>query len=247
VAGEVRERGSEPYILELDLLADNAVGQVQEFLAGNGLVCDVLVNSSGHSVQGLAASLPLDAQLGTIDLNIRALTELTLALVPPMVARRGGGVINLASVAALVPGPQMAIYYATKSYVYSFSQALYQELKATGVTITCVAPGPVETEFLQGKGIKLSRLFRALPKLSPDAAAEIAWRGFRKRRRLVVPGISSKLAVVVATLVPRPLILPVINKLQRRIKDKCPCGSGLKYRKCHGRNPKFWPWQARKG
>jgi short-subunit dehydrogenase len=136
VAELVRQRGGEPFILKLDLLSDNAARQVKDFLDGNGLVCDILVNSAGRGLQGLAASRPLGEQLDLIDLNARLLVELTLTLVPAMVARGSGGVINMGSVASLVPGPQMAVYFATKSFVSSFSQALYQELVDTGVTVT---------------------------------------------------------------------------------------------------------------
>ena len=113
VAEAVRKRGSEPFILNFDLLSKNAANRVKDFLDGNGLVCDVLINSAGRGLQGLAASRPLGEQLELIDLNVRSLVELTLTLVPAMVGRRGGGVINIGSVAGLVPGPQMAVYFVS--------------------------------------------------------------------------------------------------------------------------------------
>ena len=124
--------------------------------------------------------------------------------------------------------------FATKSFVSSFSQALYQELLDTGVTVTCVMPGPVETEFLSGRGVKELRVFRYLPALSPDQVAEIAWRGFRRGRRLVVPGLSSKLASLITLLVPWRFVLPRIAQVQQRKGDLCPCGSGRKFIRCHG-------------
>jgi short-subunit dehydrogenase len=234
VADAIRRKGGDAFVLSLDLLSDNAVKQVKDFLDGNGLVCDVLVNSAGQGMQGLAASLPIGEQLEMIDLNARVLVELTLALVPGMVARRRGGVINMGSVAGLVPGPQMAVYYATKSFVSSFSQALYEELRRTGVTVTSVVPGPVETGFLSGRGIKDLRVFRYLPALSAEQVAKAAWRGFGKRRRLVVPGLSSKFATFMTALVPLRLVLPRINRVQRRKTDLCPCGSGERFVHCHG-------------
>lgn len=234
VAGEISRRGGEAFILSLDLLSDNAAKRVKDFLHENGLVCDVLVNSAGRGVQGLAASRPLGEQLELIDLNARLLVELTLTLVPAMVARRGGGVINMGSVAALVPGPQMAVYFATKSFVYSFSQGLYEELLETGVTVTCVLPGPVETEFLQGRGVKELRVFRYFPSLTPEEVAATAWRGFRRGRRLVMPGLSSKLAALITLVAPWRFVLPRINQVQRRKSDLCPCGSGKKFIRCHG-------------
>jgi short-subunit dehydrogenase len=234
VAEEVRGKGGEAFILNLDLLSDDAAQQVKAFLDGHGLVCDVLVNSAGRGLQGLAASRPLGEQLELIDLNARILVELTLTLVPAMVSRRRGGVINMGSVAALVPGPQMAVYFATKSFVASFSQALYEELLDTGVTVTCVMPGPVETEFLSGRGVKELRVFSYLPSLSPDEVAEAAWRGFHRGRRLLVPGLSSKLAALVTWLVPWRFVLPRINQVQRRKEDLCPCGSGTRFIRCCG-------------
>lgn len=234
VAELVRQRGGEPFILKLDLLSDNAARQVKDFLEGNGLVCDILVNSAGRGLQGLAASRPLGEQLDLIDLNARLLVELTLTLIPAMVARGSGGVINMGSVASLVPGPQMAVYFATKSFVSSFSQALYQELVDTGVTVTCVMPGPVETEFLSGRGVKDLRVFSYLPALSPEQVAKVAWRGFRRGRRLVVPGLSSKLAALITRLVPWRFVLPRIAQVQQRKEDLCPCGSGKIFIRCHG-------------
>lgn len=234
VAEEIRSRGSDALILKLDLLSDNAAKRVKDFLDDNGLACHVLVNSAGQGLQGLAASRPLNSQLRLIDLNARLLVELSLTLIPDMVARRGGGVINLGSLAGLVPGPQMAVYYATKSFVSSFSQALSEELRGTGVTVTCVIPGPVETGFLNGRGIKDLPLFRYMPALSPEEVAESAWRGFRRGRRLVVPGITSKLAALIMSLVPLRFSLPVINQVQTRWGDLCPCGSGKKFIRCCG-------------
>ncbi len=234
VADAIRQKGGDAFVLNLDLLSDNAVKQVTDFLDSNGLVCDVLVNSAGLGIQGLAASLPIGEQLELIDLNARVLVELTLTLVPGMVARRRGGVINMGSVAGLVPGPQMAVYYATKSFVSSFSQALYEELRQTGVTVTSVVPGPVETGFLSGRGIKDLRVFRYLPALSAEEVAKAAWRGFGRRRRLVVPGLSSKLATFLTSLVPLRLVLPRINRVQRRKTDLCPCGSGERFVRCCG-------------
>ncbi|RLP25352.1 SDR family NAD(P)-dependent oxidoreductase [Mesorhizobium sp. YM1C-6-2] len=234
VAEEIRTEGSETLTLQLDLLADNAARQVKDFLDANGLACHVLVNSAGQGLQGLAASRPLDAQLRMIDLNVRLLVELTLTLIPGMVARHGGGVINLGSLAGLIPGPQMAVYYATKSFVSSFSQALYEELRGTGVTVTCVIPGPVDTGFLHGRGIKDLPLFKYMPSLSAEDVAESAWRGFQRGRRMVVPGITSKLAALVMSLVPLRLALPVINQVQTRWADPCPCGSGKTFIRCCG-------------
>ncbi len=231
-AAEVVEAGGEAFTLELDLLGHDAATQLESFLSTHGLICDVLVNSAGYGLRGAATALPIDDQLGIIDLNIRALTEMTLHFLPEMVVRGRGGVINLSSVAGFVPGPYMALYYSSKSFVRSFSYALHQELRRTGVTITCLAPGPVSTEFHARAGAKHASLFNLLPMLEPDEVAERAWRGFKSRRRLVVPGISAKLAILAAKFLPAAVMLPLIGRLQRSGNDPCPCGSGKKFKKC---------------
>ncbi|WP_309084666.1 SDR family NAD(P)-dependent oxidoreductase [Chelativorans sp.] len=233
-AREVAEAGGEPFTLALDLLERDAPGRLESFLIENGLVCEVLVNSAGYGLRGAAVALPLEEQLGIVDLNIRALSELTLRFLPGMAARRRGGVINFSSIAGFVPGPYMTLYYASKAFVGSFSQALYQEFRRAGVTVTCVAPGPVRTDFLEASKAAHAALFRLLPTAEAEMVAERAWRGFRARRRLVVPGFSAKLAVVAARLLPASLLLPLIARLQRSGNDPCPCGSGKKFKNCCG-------------
>jgi len=231
-AAEVREAGGEPFTLALDLVAHDAAARLEAFLTAQGLTCDVLVNSAAYGLRGAATALPADDQLGIIDLNIRALCDLTLRFLPGMVARRRGGILNIGSVAAFTPGPYMAFYYSSKAFVRSFSEALHQETRRSGVTITCVAPGPVDTAFLQSSGADLTVLFKVLPRLTSDEVAERAWQGFKSRRRLVIPGISAKLAALFAALMPSALLSPLIGRLQRNGNDPCPCGSGKKYKKC---------------
>ena len=233
-ADGIRKAGGEAFTVPLDFLADDATLGLENFLSANGLFCDVLVNSAGYGLRGGATVLPLGEQLGLVDLNIRALTELTLRFLPAMVARGRGGVINLGSVASFTPGPYMALYYASKGFVRSFSEALHQELRRTGVTVTCVAPGPVSTEFLATSGANRVALFKILPKLESGYVAEKAWRGYKAGRRLVIPGIASKLTILLATLVPSAIMLPLIGRLQRRSKDPCPCGSGKSFTSCCG-------------
>jgi len=215
-ADEIRQAGTQPSTLELDLAGEHAAPRLEEFLRERRLYCDVLVNSAGFGLRGEAISLPIDGQLDMVDVNVRALTELTLHFLPGMVGRGTGGVINFSSVAGYFPGPHMAIYYASKAYVRQFSLALFEELRGTGVTVTCVAPGPVRTNFLERAGARRAPLFRMLPKANPEKVAERAWRGFKSGRRLVVPGISAKLTVFGASLVPSAILLPVMNRLQGR-------------------------------
>ena len=231
-ASEIRLAGGEAFTVDLDLCSAGAPARVAEFLAEKGLLCDVLVNSAGYGVRGAASLMPIDEQIGIIDVNIRALSELTLHFLPGMLRRRRGGVINLASVASFLPGPNMAMYYASKGFVRSFSEALNAELRFTGVTVTCAAPGPVATEFLDHSGAGRVSLFKILPRYQASYVAEHVWRGFKSRRRLVIPGISAKIAAVMARMLPTGFLLLVVGRLQRRSGDLCPCGSGLRFKAC---------------
>ncbi|KRB62092.1 short-chain dehydrogenase [Rhizobium sp. Root708] len=232
VEAELRAAGGRAVVFPIDLSSSDASKQLESFLARHGLFCDVLVNNAGYGLRGAATLLPIADQLGIVDLNIRTLADFTLRFSPGMARRRRGGIINLGSVASFLAGPNMAVYYASKSFVRSFSTALSQELRGTGVTVTCVAPGPVATDFLDSSGAGRATLFKVLPKLSADYVAEQAWRGFRSGRRLVIPGISAKVLIAIATVLPTSLLLPVVYRLQRRKSDPCPCGSGETFAKC---------------
>jgi uncharacterized protein len=215
-ADEVRTAGGTPFTLPLDLSRPEAPAAVEEFLAAQGLVCDVLVNNAGYGLLGAAATLPRDEQLGIVDLNIRALADLTLRFLPGMLVRRSGGVINLASVASFLPGPNMALYYASKAFVRSFSEALSQEVRGRGVTVTCVAPGPVSTDFLVRSGAKQAHMFKLVPKMTAERVAISAWRAFKRGRRLVVPGVSAGFSALSAAYLPHRLTLPVVALMQTR-------------------------------
>ncbi len=214
-AQQVRAAGGEAFCLAMDLAGDGAVGRLSGFLADHGLRCDVLVNNAGYGLRGEAAVLPAAGQLGIIDLNVRALVELTLHFLPGMRTRGRGGVINLGSVAGFLPGPHMAMYYASKAFVRSFSDALHEEMRGTGVNVTCVAPGPVRTKFLEKAGARRAPLFRFMHKADVDFVAERAWRGFRRGRRMVVPGLQAKATAFMARLMPTAAMLRIVGMLQR--------------------------------
>ncbi|MDQ4136258.1 MAG: SDR family NAD(P)-dependent oxidoreductase, partial [Pseudomonadota bacterium] len=212
----VRAAGGEPFVLPLDLSRREAPAEVERFLAEQGLHCDVLVNNAGYGLLGAAATLPREEQLGIIDLNIRALADLALRFLPGMLVRRRGGIINLASVASFLPGPNMALYYASKAFVRSFSEALSQEVRGRGVTVTCVAPGPVSTPFLTRSGVKNAYLFKIGPKMTAERVAQSGWQGFKRGRRLVVPGLAASLSALSAAYIPHAVTLPVLARLHRR-------------------------------
>jgi short-subunit dehydrogenase len=159
------------------------------------------------------ADLPAARQLAMIQLNVAALTELTRLFLPGMIARRRGGVLNVASTAAFQPGPLMAVYYATKAYVLSFTEALAEEVAETPLRITCLCPGPTATEFAAAADMQRSRLF-ATAGMEAGAVARAGFRGWKQRQVLVIPGTRNHLLAILAQrLVPRAYIRRITKRL----------------------------------
>lgn len=211
----IRKQNRAAYPLALDVTRKEAPLLVDEFLLRHQLYCEVLVNSAGRAMLGPASVLASHDQLGIIDLNARALVAMSLHFLPKMIARGSGGVINIGSLAGFVPGPNMAVYFATKAFVRSFSEALHEEARRHGVVVTCVAPGPVSTRFLELAGAEQARLYRVLPRISAESVARAGWNAFQKRRRLVVPGIGNYLASILAVTAPHAVSLPLLARQQR--------------------------------
>ena len=205
--------GTPPVVLRMDVARVDAARDIAEALAGRGLEPDNVVNNAGFALLGAADKLDRAAQLAMIDLNVRALTDLSLAFIESL-ARRRGGILNVASTAGFLPGPGMAVYYATKAYVISFSEALHQELKAKGVRVTALCPGPVPTEFQARAGIP-SGAYPSFLTCSPQAVAAQAYRGLKEGRRLVIPGLGNKAVPVVGRLSPRPILLQLVQSFQK--------------------------------
>ncbi len=215
LAAELAAAGREAHAIPLDLADPGAVAAMGAALAARGLACDVLVNNAGYGLIGPAARLDPGAQLGILDVNLRAAAALALAALPGMLARRRGGVLNIASVAGYLPGPGMAFYYASKAGLRSLSEALWQETRGTGVVVSCCCPGPVRTPFLDRAGGRTARLFRMTPKAGARQVAERAWRGFRAGRRIVLPDPGAWFTALGVPLLPHALVLPIVWRLQR--------------------------------
>jgi len=150
-----------------------------------------------------------------IDLNMRALTELSLAFVDSLAHHRGG-ILNVGSVAGFLPGPGMAVYYASKAYVLSFSEALHSELKARGVRVSVLCPGPVPTEFAARAGVKGRSLAPDFLSQSAEDVAQAGYRGLMRGQRTIVPGPLNKLLVLLIKLFPRRLVMAVVDRRQSR-------------------------------
>lgn len=205
-----------PLVVELDLSSAEALDTLEAALAEAGLVPDVLVNNAGFGLIGRVAELDAAEQLAMIDLNIRALTALTLRFLEPIMAARGA-ILNVASVASFMPGPGFAVYYATKAYVRSFSEALAEELRPKGVRVTALCPGPVRTGFQARAGFQFSGRMKAmLPALLPaDEVARQGYEALLQGRRVVVPGIVNKFLVFASRAAPRAILLPLLAHAQQ--------------------------------
>jgi short-subunit dehydrogenase len=194
-----------PTVLAIDLAQPDAVARITERLGALRLEPDIVINNAGFGLVGAAAALDRAEQLAMIDLNIRVLSDLSLAFVDSLECRRGG-LLNVASVAGFLPGPGMAVYYASKAYVISFSEALHRELKPRGVRVTALCPGPVPTEFQRRAGVREER-YAPLVTLPAERVAEAGYRGLQQNRRLVVPGLANKLIAFATRMVPRGLLV----------------------------------------
>ena len=199
--------------IALDLGERGAGAALAEELKARGLTPDLIVNNAGYGLLGAAADMPVDDQLGIIDINARALTELSLRFLPALLAGQGRrGIINISSLAGLLPGPNMAVYYATKAYVLSFSEALAHEVKGRGVTVTAVCPGVVQTGFQSRAGMEHTRANRLSPQVTARDVALAGWGGFQRGDRVVYPGASARLASLAVRLMPNAALMPVVRQ-----------------------------------
>jgi short-subunit dehydrogenase len=211
LADEIAKAGRpRPQVLASDLEQRDAVAKIAAQLSLLGLAPNFVVNNAGFGLMGDAATLDRDEQLGMVDLNVRALTELSLTFVDSL-ERQRGGLLNVASVAAFLPGPGMAVYYATKAYVLSFTEALHQEWAGRGIKVSALCPGPVPTEFQERAKMELPSAAKMI-ELSPDRVAQIGYDGLMRGRRVIVAGLGNKLAVSFMRFTPHALLLRAVDQ-----------------------------------
>jgi hypothetical protein len=210
------EYGVETHVLPADLSAADAAATVDEALRERGLTIDVLVNNAGFGARGRFAELDAERQAAMIQVNVTALAQLTRHLLPGMLERGRGGVLNVASTAAFQPGPYMAVYYATKAFVLSFSEALTEETRGTGVTVTCLAPGPTNTAFADRADLGDAPLFDLGATMTPEAVAKAGYRAFRKGGALEIPGVANKAGAAATRFVPRAVARKVAAALHAK-------------------------------
>lgn len=192
------------YSISLDLSGDNSCEELLNFVNKKNLTVDILINNAGLGSFGYLSEIEVEKELKLIDLNIRALTELTKLFLPIMISHGEGAIMNVASTAAFCAGPKMATYYASKSYVLNFTEAIYEELKGSNIKVSCLCPGPVNTGFQDKAGIrKKDAAKKAL--MTPKKVAEIAYKDFKKGKLIIIPGFKNKVIVTVNKFIPRSL------------------------------------------
>jgi len=174
-----------------------------------GIQVDILVNNAGYGMSGEFAQIPLEESYGQIQLNITALTLLTRLYLGPMLERRSGKIMNVASTAAFQPGPLMAVYYATKAYVLSFTEAIADELRTSGVSVTCFCPGATLTEFQKRSRTEDSRLFKRLMPMDAKTVAADGYRALMEGKTLAISGFRNWLVAESVRFAPRKIVTAI--------------------------------------
>jgi len=209
----VAELDHDAVAIPADLSSVDGATQLAAELEQRDLSPDIVVNNAGVGLHGEFLGADGATTLAMLRLNVNALTELTHRLLPAMVQRGRGGILNVASTAAFQPGPKLAVYYATKAYVLSFTEALHHELKPRGVHVSCLCPGPTVTEFAETAGMSDSLIFRFFAK-PVGKVARAGVRGIRRNKAVVVPGFTNKLGTWMVRLMPRAMTRWLVSKIQ---------------------------------
>jgi short-subunit dehydrogenase len=212
--GIAEEFGVAATVLAADLTDPAAPLDIFLTLAERKVAIDVLVNDAGFGVYGFFADTPLEKELAMIQVNVAALTHLTKLFLPGMLERRNGRILNVASTAAFQPGPLMAVYYATKAYVLSFSEALGNETAGTGVTVTALCPGPTITDFQRRAKVATTRSLPGPLVMDAAAVARAGYEGMLRGKRVVVPGAANRVFVQALRATPRNLATAISRKIR---------------------------------
>lgn len=202
-------------VFECDLSKDGAAQKVFDFTQEQNLSVDVLVNNAGFGDWGLFADCNLEKQKQMIHLNILSLTELTRLFLPKMIGRKNGRILNVASIASFMPGPKMSVYYASKAFVRSFTEALSVELKHTGVTVTALCPGPVATDFWDTAEAGASKIFKSLIFADSKYIAKYGYKKLMKGKVLAIPGTSPQAFAFLTKILPRNFVRNLVYKIQK--------------------------------
>ena len=208
-AAELQPYGVTVKTISLDLATTPAPKFLFDQLQREGITVDILINNAGFGSYGEFAQMAEEEILGQIQLNITALSELTRLFLPSMVKRRRGRIMNVASTAGFQPGPLMAVYYATKAYVISFSEAIANEVRDSGVTVTCFCPGATHTGFAARAGNDKSRLFKQVGAMSAEKVALDGYRAVMEGRTLAISGVHNWIVAQSTRFTPRKLVTAI--------------------------------------
>ena len=206
--------GPAPIIISCDLEKPEACATIDDALKRADAEVEFLINNAGYGMFGFAADMDREAQLRMIDRNVRMLTDLSLRYAPSLIKHRGG-ILNVSSIAGLIPGPGMAVYYASKAYVLHFTEALHQELGSKGVRVTALCPGPVPSEFQKRAGFEPG-LDSAILNVSAADVALVGYRGLMAGKRVVLPGLGIKVVPFLLRFFPRGFVAGAVARLQLR-------------------------------
>jgi len=204
--------GGEVHIFEADLAKEGAAASLVAELEAEGLGVGTLINNAGFGLGGTFADRPLSRLSEMIELNVRALTELCHLVLPGMRERGAGAILNVASTAAFQPGPNMAVYYATKAYVLSFTEALHHELKGSGIRVSALCPGPTHSEFSDVADSHSPTLERMKMPAAPVVAAGLD--GLDRNKAVVIPGFKNKVGAQMSRLLPRSTMRNIIGRIK---------------------------------
>ncbi len=214
LANEIKTAtGNDAKVMVADLAAIDAGEQLYAQLQNEGIEIDYLVNNAGFGELGKFANITLDRQLNMVRLNVVTLMHLTRLLTPKMIACRSGGVLNVGSTAAFQPGPNMAVYYATKAFVLSFSEALHEELLGSGVHVSCLCPGPTKTGFGDDSGMNANDFFQTNA-MDVRVVAQAGYQGLLSNRAITIPGWKNKLTAFATRIAPRFVVRKIVKRLQ---------------------------------
>jgi short-subunit dehydrogenase len=215
LAGEITAAGgAAPIVIPCNLEQSDAGDKIAAALAAAGVEVEYVVNNAGFGLFGNAIELDCAEQLNIVAVNIRAMTDLSLRFSDSLIRHRGG-ILNVGSIAGFLPGPGMAVYYASKAYVLSFTEALRQELACHGVRVTVLCPGPVPTEFQERAGFQPG-FDSAILNVSASDVAQQGYRGLMANKRAVLPGLGIKIVPFLLRLFPRAFILAAVGRFQLR-------------------------------
>jgi short-subunit dehydrogenase len=216
VAKELQKSGVSADVIVADLSRPNAAADVVAELKRRNIEIEILVNNAGYGLTGAFADTDMQRELDMIQVNVVALTQLTKLLLRPMIARKHGRILNVASTAAFQAGPLMAVYYATKAYVLSFSEAIADELRDSGVTVTALCPGPTQTGFAEVAKMTETRLFTMMRPMASEDVARAGYRGMMNGKRIVIPGATNKILVQSLRVSPRRTVTALVRKFQEK-------------------------------